>query len=42
MIQKAKGIRYTLVNGDVTFTEGTVCTDATPGKFLRSYDMVNR
>ena len=42
LIQKAKGIRYTLVNGDVTFTEGTVCTDATPGKFLRSYDMVNR
>ena len=42
IIQKAKGIRYTLVNGDVTFTEGTVCTDATPGKLLRSYDMVNR
>ena len=28
-----------MVNGDVTFTEGTVCTDATPGKLLRSYDM---
>ena len=42
IIQKAKGIRYTLVNGDVTFTEGTVCTGATPGKLLRSYDMVNR
>ncbi len=42
LIQKAKGIRYTVVNGDVTFTEGTVCTDATPGKLLRSYDMVNR
>ena len=42
LIQKAKGIRYTLVNGGVTFTEGTVCTDATPGKLLRSYDMVSR
>ena len=42
LIQKAKGIRFTLVNGEVTFTEGTVCTDATPGKLLRSYDMVNR
>jgi len=42
LIQKAKGIRYTLVNGEVTFTEGTVCTDATPGKLLRSYDMVSR
>ena len=42
LIQKAKGIRYTMVNGEVTFTEGTVCTDATPGKLLRSYDMVFR
>ena len=42
IIQKAKGIRYTVVNGEVTFTEGTVCTGATPGKLLRSYDMVNR
>ncbi len=42
LIQKAKGIRYTMVNGEVTFTEGTVCTDATPGKLLRSYDMVAR
>ena len=42
LIQKAKGIRYTMVNGEVTFTEGTVCTDATPGKLLRSYDMVSR
>ena len=42
LIQKAKGIRFTVVNGEVTFTEGTVCTDATPGKLLRSYDMVNR
>ena len=42
IIQKAKGIRYTVVNGTVTFEEGTVCTGATPGKLLRSYDMVNR
>ena len=42
IIQKAVGIRYTIVNGVATFTEGTVCTDATPGKLLRSYDMVNR
>ena len=42
IIQKAKGIRYTIVNGEVTFTEGTVCTGATPGKLLRSYDMVSR
>ncbi len=42
IIQKAKGIRYTLVNGEVTFTEGTVCTGATPGKLLRSYDMISR
>lgn len=42
IIQKAKGIRYTMVNGEVTFTEGTVCTWATPGKLLRSYDMVGR
>ncbi len=42
IIQKAKGNRYTLVNGEVTFTEGTVCTGATPGKLLRSYDMVGR
>ena len=42
LIQKAKGIRFTVVNGEVTFTEGTVCTDATPGKLLRSYDMVSR
>jgi N-acyl-D-amino-acid deacylase len=42
IIQKAKGIRYTLVNGVITFEEGTVCTGATPGKLLRSYNMVNR
>lgn len=42
IIQKAVGIRYTVVNGVVTFTEGTVGTGATPGKLLRSYEMVNR
>jgi len=41
LIQKAKGIRYTIVNGGNTFEESE-CTHATPGKFLRSYDMVNR
>ena len=41
IIQKAKGIRYTVVNGVVTFEE-SVCTNATPGKLLRSYDMVSR
>ena len=38
IIQKAVGIRYNIVNGTVTFEE-SVCTDATPGKLLRSYDM---
>ena len=37
IIQKAKGLRYTIVNGTVTF-EGTGCTAALPGKLLRSYD----
>ena len=32
IIQKAKGIRYTLVNGEVTFTEGTVCTESHAGQ----------
>ena len=41
LIQKAKGILYTIVNGTVTF-EDSECTSATPGKLLRSYDMVNR
>ena len=41
IIQKARGIRYTIVNGVVTF-EDSVCTDATPGKLLRSYDMVHK
>ena len=33
-IQKSKGYKYTLVNGDVTFDHGE-CTGATPGKLLR-------
>ena len=37
LIQKAKGLRFTIVNGTVTF-EDSVCTDALPGKLLRSYD----
>ena len=32
IIHKAKGIRYTVVNSVVTFLEGTVCTEATPGE----------
>ena len=40
VIQKAKGLRYTIVNGAVTF-EGNECTGAVPGKLLRSYDMVS-
>ena len=39
LIQKATGYRYTIVNGVVTF-EGDKCTNALPGKVLRSYDMV--
>ena len=38
LIQKPKGLRYTLVNGSVTFEENQ-CTGALPGKLLRSYDM---
>ena len=38
-IQKPTGLRYTLVNGAVTF-EDNVCTNALPGRLLRSYDMV--
>ena len=40
LIQKPTGLRYTLVNGTVTF-EGNDCTGALPGKLLRSYDMVD-
>ena len=39
LVQKPTGLRYTLVNGTVTF-EGNNCTEALPGKLLRSYDMV--
>jgi N-acyl-D-amino-acid deacylase len=38
LIQKAKGYRYTIVNGAVTFEEDR-CTGALPGKVLRSYNM---
>ena len=40
LIQKPTGLRYTIVNGTVTF-EGNECTGALPGKLLRSYDMVS-
>ena len=40
LIQKPTGLRYTIVNGTVTF-EGNNCTGALPGKLLRSYDMVD-
>ena len=39
LIQKPTGLRYTIVNGTVTF-EGNSCTGVLPGKLLRSYDMV--
>ena len=39
LIQKPSGLRYTLVNGTVTF-ENNDCSGALPGKLLRSYDMV--
>ena len=39
LIQKPTGLRYTIVNGTVTF-QGNDCTGALPGKLLRSYDMV--
>ena len=39
LLQKAKGLRYTLVNGSVTFEENE-CSGALPGQLLRSYDMV--
>ena len=40
LIQKPTGLRFTLVNGTVTFEENN-CTGALPGKLLRSYDMVS-
>ena len=39
-IQKPTGLRYTIVNGSVTF-EGNDPTGSLPGKLLRSYDMVS-
>ena len=39
-IQKPTGLRYTIVNGTVTFVDND-CTGALPGKLLRSYDMVS-
>jgi N-acyl-D-aspartate/D-glutamate deacylase len=36
-VQKADGYRFIIVNGQVTF-EDNVCTNALPGKMLRSYD----
>ena len=35
IIQKARGYRYIIVNGAVTFEDGR-CTGALPGKLLRS------
>ena len=40
LIQKPTGLRYTIVNGTVTF-EGNDCTGALPGKLLRSYEMTD-
>lgn len=40
VIQKPTGLRYTIVNGNVTF-QGNDCTGSLPGKLLRSYDMVD-
>ena len=39
LVQKPTGMRYIVVNGTVTFVENE-CTNALPGKLLRSYDMV--
>ena len=39
LVQMPTGIRYILVNGTVTFQENE-CTNALPGKLLRSYDQV--
>jgi N-acyl-D-aspartate/D-glutamate deacylase len=40
LIQKPSGLRYTIVNGSVTF-EGNEPTGLLPGKLLRSRDMVS-
>jgi N-acyl-D-aspartate/D-glutamate deacylase len=39
LVQKPTGMRYILINGQVTFEENK-CTGALPGKVLRSYNMV--
>jgi N-acyl-D-amino-acid deacylase len=39
LIQKPRGLEYTIVNGAVTF-EGNRCTGLLPGKLLRSYEML--
>ncbi len=39
LVQKPTGMRYIIVNGTVTFVDNE-CTNALPGKLLRSYDMV--
>jgi N-acyl-D-amino-acid deacylase len=36
-VQKPEGYRYVIVNGKITFEDG-VCSNALPGKLLRSYD----
>jgi N-acyl-D-aspartate/D-glutamate deacylase len=33
LVQRAEGLNYTLVNGQVTF-EGLECTGATPGELM--------
>ena len=38
---KVEHLRYTIINGDVTF-EDSLCTNATLGKLVGSYDMVLR
>jgi N-acyl-D-aspartate/D-glutamate deacylase len=38
-VQKADGYHFVIVNGQVTF-EDNVCSQALPGKLLRSYDQV--
>ena len=40
LVQKPTGLRYTIVNGQVTFQDNE-CTGDLPGKLLRSYDMID-
>lgn len=40
LVQRPKGLRYTIVNGSVTFQDNE-CSNALPGKLLRSYDMTS-